>query len=71
MTNHFNGLTEAKTERLVILIEECAEVQQCACKILRHGYDIRNPKDPGGETNREALNREMGDMYHAAEICEK
>jgi hypothetical protein len=66
-TNHFSQLTEAEQERLAILVEECAEVQQIACKILRHGYKSRNPKIPGGETNREALEREVGDLLHAAD----
>jgi len=71
VTNHFNRLTEAEAERLAILIEECGEVTQAACKILRHGYESTNPKaitpieeDP--ETNRSALERELGDLLHAA-----
>jgi hypothetical protein len=57
-------LTEAEQERLVLLAEECAEVQQAVCKILRHGYESTNPKMKGGETNREMLQREMGDLTH-------
>lgn len=65
MTEHFNGLTEAEQERLVILSEECAEVVQAVSKILRHGYESVNPKVPASETNREALERELGDLLHA------
>src|SRR5574343_752810 len=36
MTNHFNRLSEAELERLAILIEECGEVAQAACKVIRH-----------------------------------
>jgi hypothetical protein len=64
MTNHFSNLTEAEQERLAILIEECSEVIHVGCKILRHGYKSNN-KDKMNETNRDALNREIGDLGHA------
>jgi NTP pyrophosphatase (non-canonical NTP hydrolase) len=64
LTSHFSALTEAEQERLAILIEECGEVVQAACKVLRHGYDSdNNGKLP--ETNRKALEREIGDLCHA------
>jgi hypothetical protein len=60
-------LTEAEAERLALVIESCAEVQHIACKILRHGYESVDPtervklnEDP--ETNRNALERELGDL---------
>ena len=59
-TQHFNKLTEAETERLSILAEECGEVIQAVGKILRHGYDSCHPET--GETNRQALERELGDL---------
>lgn len=65
MTEHFSGLTEAEQERLAILIEECGEVVQAACKVLRHGYESDNHGDLP-ETNRRALERELGDLSHAA-----
>ncbi len=65
MTDHFSGLTEAEQERLVILVEECSEVSQAACKVLRHGYESVNPKVALSETNREGLQRELGDLLHA------
>lgn len=64
MTNHFSNLTEAEQERLAILIEECSEVIHVGCKILRHGYNSNN-KGRMNETNRDALNREIGDLCHA------
>lgn len=64
-TEHFNGLTEAEQERLVIIAEECGEVVQSTCKILRHGYESKNPKAHDSETNRQALERELGDVLHA------
>lgn len=64
MTEHFNSLTEAEQERLSILIEECGEVVQAACKILRHGYESDN-SGLNRENNRQALERELGDLGHA------
>jgi hypothetical protein len=64
-TNHFNRLTEAEQERLAILIEEAGEIVQSGCKILRHGYESTNPVTGAEETNREALQREIGDLGHA------
>jgi NTP pyrophosphatase (non-canonical NTP hydrolase) len=64
MTKHFNQLTEAEQERLSILIEECGEVVQAGCKILRHGYESTN-KGQMAETNRQQLAREIGDLLHA------
>jgi hypothetical protein len=70
VTDHFNGLTEAEQERLSILIEECAEVIQAGCKILRHGYESKNPKIPLSETNRQGIERELGDLLHAlSRLC--
>ena len=64
-TRHFNELTEPEQERLVILVEECGEVIQAACKILRHGYESVNPTVKDSESNRQALERELGDLGHA------
>lgn len=55
-------LTLAEYERLAIISEECAEVQQVIGKILRHGFDSYSPKDETKETNREKLARELGDL---------
>lgn len=59
----FNKLTPAEAERLALLAEECGEVIQAIGKILRHGYESTHPD--GGPTNREALERECGDLRHA------
>jgi len=63
MTLHFNQLTPDEAERLALLLEELGEAQQAIGKILRHGYESRHPD--GGPTNRQALERELGDVYHA------
>ena len=66
--NHFNDLTPAQAERLAILLEEMGEAQQAIGKILRHGYESRHPD--GGQTNRESLERELGDVHHAIQrLC--
>lgn len=60
---HYNCLSPAEAERLALVAEECAEVQQAVCKILRHGYESNN-RGKLPETNREALTRELGDLMH-------
>lgn len=72
MPLHFNCLSPAEAERLAVLIEEAAEVQQIACKILRHGYTSFNPdlivnqREHGPKlTNREMLEKELGDLHSA------
>lgn len=60
---HFNRLTPAEAERLALLAEECGEVMQAIGKVLRHGFESTHPD--GGPTNRDALERECGDVYHA------
>src|ERR1700688_4690436 len=52
------------------------EVVQAACKILRHGYESTNPNevvddDHLPETNRGALERELGDLAHAQKRMEE
>jgi NTP pyrophosphatase (non-canonical NTP hydrolase) len=67
---HFNQLTPAEAERLAVLLEEMGEAQQAIGKILRHGYNSRHPA--GGETNRETLERELGDVLYAMlTLCRK
>lgn len=61
------NLTPAQTERLAILIEDCSEVQQIACKILRHGYESKNPLIDDSLTNKQLLQNEMGDLLFAIE----
>jgi len=56
----FNQLTPAEAERLALVMEECAEVQQVIGKILRHGYESCRPKTQ--KTNRVLLEGELGDL---------
>lgn len=65
-TQHFNGLTPGEQERLSILLEEHAEVIQIIGKIQRFGYDSINPET--GETNRQMLERELGDSDYAKNL---
>lgn len=62
------NLSEADIERLAILIEEAAEVQQLACKILRHGWGSYNPFDENKTSNRRLLEKELGDLWFAVEL---
>lgn len=68
MPEHFNKLTPAQAERLAILMEECAEVQQVIGKILRHGYSSTYPANPAGPNNRELLTLEVGHLVCAIEL---
>lgn len=62
------NLTKEQQERLALLIEECAEVQQAATKILRHGFESINPDDPDKTTNRWALEKEISHLQIALEL---
>ena len=58
---------ERLNERLVILIEECAEVQQMASKILRFGIE----SSWLNEANKDRLESELGDLLGMVdELCE-
>ena len=59
------GLTKAEEERLIKLMEECGEVIQAASKILRHGWDSKNPNDPNHLGNKLDLERELADLTAA------
>lgn len=77
----FNRLTPAQAERLYYLLEELGEAQQAIGKILRHGYESRDPtkatplfdENRGGDmgwqntspTNRAMLEDELGDVTRA------
>lgn len=61
-TPSFNKLSPPELERLAVLGGELNEAAGVVAKILRYGYDSSNPFDPSGETNREALERELGDV---------
>ena len=63
------NLSKAEIERLAILSEECAEVQQIVGKILRHGFESFNPFDEQKVTNRKLLERELGDLSFAINFC--
>jgi len=66
---NFNGLNNAESERIALLLEEFGEVQQAIGKILRHGFENRHPSST--ETNREELEREIGDVFCAVSMMAK
>jgi len=49
-------------ELLVILSEECAEVQQAAIKCIRFGMTSVSTVDPTGPNNTQRLESELGDL---------
>lgn len=62
---HFNNLKPDELERLAILVEEAAEVQQIAMKIMRHGYESCHPDNEGERyTNRNELEKEIGHLQN-------
>jgi len=71
MSEHFNALSEAQAEALAFLIEELAEAQQAACKILRHGYRSSNPLIANSPTNRTELEKELGDVSEAMLLLDR
>ena len=62
---HFNKLSPAEAERLAILSEECGELIQAIGKVLRHGYDSKNPDDINHKGNREDVTIECADVSYA------
>lgn len=56
-----------ETEHLLtVLVEECAEVAQVACKAIRFGLSDCKPGQ--SETNRRMLEREMADLTATADL---
>lgn len=68
MSKHGNSLSKAEIERIAWLSEELGEALQCVGKILRHGYESKNPNDPHHKGNRADLEREMADIYAAISL---
>ena len=50
-------------EILVILSEECAEVQQAAIKCVRFGMHSVSTLEPQGPNNTQRLETEIGDLF--------
>lgn len=61
-------LTPAETERLALLAEEMGECLQLIGKVLRHGYESCDPTDPGKGSNREQLEKEVGQVQFATTL---
>lgn len=60
--------TPREREILTILIEECAEVQQRATKLLRFGRDEVQPGQP--HSNMVRLSQEIGDLQAILTLAE-
>ncbi|MCL4525553.1 MAG: hypothetical protein M1492_03465 [Gammaproteobacteria bacterium] len=63
-----NGLSDAQSERLALLVEEMGEAVQAVGKILRHGYASVNPDAPEVGNNRVRLVHEMGDILAVIQL---
>jgi len=59
---------KSKTEALVILQEECAEVIQAISKIHRFGINSISPIHPY-ESNKTLLHKEVGDLLCMIVLC--
>lgn len=53
----------AELERLALLVNGLGQAQRAVGKILLFGYEARDLR--GGSTNRQVLEKELGDLYHA------
>lgn len=67
----YSKLTDAEIERLSYLMEECGEVIQACSKIIRHGYESKNPDLMISMTNREDLEKEIDDVLKAINFMVK
>ena len=63
-----NKLSDAQLERLAILSEEMGEAQQIIGKIIRHGYESKDPTIKDSETNHSLLEKELGDVRAAIQL---
>lgn len=59
--------TPYERELLTILVEECAEVQQRATKLLRFGRDEVQPGQP--DSNAARLSQEIGDLFAMIDLA--
>ena len=59
--------TPFEAELLIILMEECAEVQKNAAKMLRFGVEDAQPGQ--NLTNRERLSLEVADVLAVLKVC--
>lgn len=60
------NVTNQEAELLTILMEECAEVIQACSKIQRFGWEGATTADDSGNTNRDHLATELGDLAAVA-----
>jgi NTP pyrophosphatase (non-canonical NTP hydrolase) len=60
-------IKDYEQELLTITMEECAEVIQACSKVIRYGAD----SEYGGNTAREILEKELGDLYCMIDLLHK
>ena len=64
-------MNAADRELLVCLIEECSEVIHAATKYIRHGADSYNPTLLTSPSNKQQLNKEIGDLGAIMELLDQ
>ncbi len=66
MNQDLYPVTNDELERLIILNEECSEVQKIISKILRHGFSSVDPTNTEDvkPTNRKMLVEELGQLIY-------
>lgn len=63
-----NKLSNVELERIGIIVEELGETCQVLGKIIRHGLESKNPIIENSLTNRQLLEKEIGDVYNAVDM---
>jgi len=70
MSNFSNALNDGELERLALLSEEAGELVQTIGKIIRHGFESYNPDRSLDGSNRDQLQREIGDVLYCVQLME-
>ena len=63
-----SAVSPADAELLLNLNGECCEAGHAITKLLQHGPESFDPTCASGETNRAALEREIGDILGCVEM---
>ena len=64
----FNQHSPAELERLSVLMGELGESVQVIGKILQYGYESQDPYNPEQITNRQHLEKELGDVLNGIHL---
>lgn len=67
----FNELSPRQAELFDLMQEECAEAIQAIAKVKRHGLESYNPDDTEAGSNKEQMERELGQVLACIELLDK